>query len=484
MSEPPNVLWIQTDEQRPDSLGCYGSAWAKTPHLDRLAERGTVFTAALCQSPVCAPSRASQLTGLYPQECNTLNNAVASCEGVFPPGTTSFPEVFRSAGYETVSLGKAHVPAHPIWERLAGSTLDRRYAGYYGLNEAYSEDAHHVIKRPGGTPVILAGTYPVREGNPGQVLTDEAIAFLSGRDGDRPFLLRVSHNWPHTPVLPPPPFDQLYDPDEIPIQFYDDGAYRTRSAYDRRRADSQRMRDLSPEQIRQVWKDYMGLAAYVDHETGRLLDALDALALTDKTIVVFSADHGKLLGEWGATEEGVFDDPVWRVPFVWSWPGRVGQGEVRDDLCELLDTGRTLLALAGLEDRTPEAMRGRSLFADPAPDAVFGQIGWPNVNVPFLRRDGVRQGPLKSGSAMRVAVRTRRCRMDIDWVRDGRRVPPEQADGNLFDLATDPLEKRNLWNDPAHEPVRAELTGRLRDWQDEIRCGPEIFGAAPSKGDV
>ncbi len=475
MTMQPNILWIQTDEQRPDSLGCYGSDWARTPNIDALAASGTIFERAFCQSPVCVPSRTSQLAGRYPQECNTLNNALANCPlQDVAPGITFFPQIFRDAGYETVSLGKWHTPHNPTWERTELMGLDRRYAGFFGLADGYDEDEYHVIKRPGGTSVILAGTYPVRAGNPGEVLTDKAIEFLQDRSTDRPFLLRVSFNWPHTPVLPPPPFQDTYAPDEIPIRYFDEQAYNTRSARDRARADTQRVRELSRDQIRQVWKDYMGLVAYVDYEVGRLLDVLTAAGSRENTIVMFSADHGKLLGEWGATEKGVFDDQVWRVPFIWSWPGHIAAGERRRDLCEIMDTARTLLALAGL-DCTPPDCRGRNLFADPAPAAVFGQIGYPNVNARVLQHEKVRPGPLKPGQAMRIAVRTDRYRMDIDWMRDGKRVPFEQADGNLFDLGTDPLERHNLWNDPGATDIAKELHQYLRNWQDRIVQNPELL---------
>ena len=273
----PNVLWIQTDEHRPDSLGCYGSAWAKTPNLDALAQRGVLYQNCVCNSPVCVPSRASQLTARYPQEINVLLNHVSDehhvndTANVYPPGTITFPEVFANAGYATASFGKWHVPVHPTWQVNKSLVNLDQFSGYYALNEAYDEDAHHVIKRPGGTPIILAGTYPVAEGHPSQVITDWSIDWLRSLDKDQPFLLRVSHNWPHTPVLAPPPFDQLYNPDDIPIRYFDEQVYLTHSERDRRNADRQRMRDLSREQIRQIWKDYMGLVACVDYETGRML---------------------------------------------------------------------------------------------------------------------------------------------------------------------------------------------------------------------
>jgi choline-sulfatase len=492
----PNILWIQTDEHRPDSLGCYGSAWARTPNIDALAARGTAFRTAVCQSPVCVPSRASQLAARYPQELNTLHNDVGESEldgrsnegpgDVFPPDTVTFPEVLeREAGYRTASIGKIHTPRHRTWQEVVPLVNDDRYSGYFGLNEAFDEQAHRVLKRPGATSVILAGTYPSAEDTPSRTITDQAIAWLREHgDSGRSFMLRASHNWPHTPVLPPPPFDEWYDPDDLPVRGFDEEAYRTRSAWDRATADLHRMCELTDEQTRQEWKDYMGLCAYVDHEVGRLLTALEELGLNEDTIVLFSADHGKALGEWGAGEKGFFDHEVWRVPFVWSWPGAVPQGVVRDDPCELIDTGRTLLALAGVE--SPVSWRGRDLFATDAPffGGVFGQIGWPDAEAPIHRRQkpGTVEPWRESAftddhwKVMRMAVRTERYRLDEHWMRDGRRVAPDDADGNLFDLTEDPLERRNLWHDPAHAATLGALRSHLEDWFGSLDRPPATFG--------
>jgi len=477
----PNVLWIQSDEHRPDSLGCYGSAWAKTPNLDALAERGTLFMNALCQSPVCVPSRASQLAGRYPQELNTLFNDVCEeamvMEGhvdpdILPQETVMFPEWLASAGgFQTVTLGKSHIPPRRPWQSEHLVVNDERYSGYYTLNESFNEDDFHVVKRPGGAPIIIAGTYPGRMDNPSRAITDEAISWMThARDRNRRFLLRVSHNWPHTPVLAPPPFDAIYDPEEIPVRFYDDEAYLTRSDWDRFMADSHRMWELDERLMRQQWKDYMGLCAYVDFEVGRLLRALDDLGLMSDTVVVFSSDHGKALGEWGAGEKGFFDSEVWRVPFIWSWPGRIPEGEVRLEPCELIDTARTLSGLLGME--SPSVWRGRDLFSgsNEAGEA-FGQIGWPEAKVPMVH---AKREP--HWDCMRVAIRTARYRLDETWMAGGRRVPAEEADGNLFDLQNDPLERHNLWRTPAYATDVVSLRARIESWWNSLERPARTFG--------
>jgi choline-sulfatase len=495
MARAPNVLWIQTDEHRPDSLGCYGSAWAKTPNLDLLAAHGVLMKNCVCQSPVCTPSRSSQLTCLYPQECNVLlNDEVAWRDNIFPKGTVTFPEIFARAGYETVSLGKWHTPNHPTWQHAEQDKLIEKYASFVDLGPGYSDKEFHVVKSPDKLHIIYGGTYPSREENPSRILTNRAIDYLRDRKRDRPFLLRVSHNWPHTPVLPPPPFDRTYLAEEIPIQYFDEQAYRLRAAYDRTVADALRMRELTREQVRQIWKDYMGLCTYVDYEIGRLLAALRALGLDKDTVIMCSADHGRALGEFGHGWKHTFDDQVWRVPFIWSWPGHLPENHVREDLCELVDTGRTLLGLAGIHQQAPAMWRGRDLFNDPIPrpekQAVFGQIGWPNAHAPLLMDDKViairrnfsqmigmeLEKALPIFSMLRMAVRTPRYRMDVSWMKDGRRLSLAENDGNLFDLRSDPFEKNNLWNDQASRPIAAALMSKLDAWFEGMDKPEMIFG--------
>lgn len=498
-SKLPNIVWIQTDEQRPDSLGCYGSAWAKTPNIDALAARGVLMRHCVCQSPVCVPSRSSQLTSVYPQECNVLlNNEVAGMPDVFPEGTITFPEALATAGYQTINIGKSHTPRHPTWQESTGTHggLDREIAGFMDMGPAYNEAEYDIVKRPGIHHIIIGGRYPKFWGNPTMELTDQALNFMRERDQDRPFMLRLSLNWPHTPVMPPPPFDRLYCEGEVPVQEYDPAAVASRADYDQTLARAQRMEELSPEEYHQQWRHYMGLVGYVDYEVGRLLAGMTALGLTEDTLIFFSSDHGRALGEYGHGEKCTFDEQVWTVPWIWHWPGRLPEGEVREDLCELVDTGRTLLSLAGLEDAIPSHWRGRNLFgAAPPPEAeqaVFSQVGWPNRKAPLLDLDRVRESHERTGKAMgmsvetaypihglmRVAIRTQRYRMDLNWMQDGKRIPLEEADGNLFDLREDPLEKRNLWNDPESVSIVKALHERMEAWYGDLARPEGVFGRA------
>ena len=299
---PPNILWIQTDEQRTSSLGCYGSDWARTPHIDRIASNGTVFTRAYVQCPQCVPSRNSQLTARYPQEVNcTFNQANIP----FPEGTRTIVDVLNEAGYQTVTYGKQHTSAPIAWDEARDWILNKDYAGYYSLNEDYDPEEYDVITpsgaRQGG--IIRAGVYPGGDDTPSRNITDWAIDFLKDRNKEEPFFLRVSHNYPHTPVLPSKPWDTYYDPGEIPIVYVDMDAVETRSTWDHEASQWKALSNLSKEDYDRSWQHYMGLCAQVDHEVGRLMEVMDELGLIENTIIVYSSDHGAGLGEFGLVTE-------------------------------------------------------------------------------------------------------------------------------------------------------------------------------------
>jgi len=450
----PNILWIQTDEQRPDSLECHGSSWARTPNLDQLARQGTVFHECHVQSPLCTPSRTSMLMGRYPQETNVLSNAPQFQDGYLHSSDKSFVNLFADAGYRTASIGKWHTPNHPTWQEnedfilfdISGTGKGRvEVADCFSLVPPYSEPEHRVIKREGPSPIIMSGVYPYHDwgATPSSHITDRAIAWLrDASTGDKPFLLRVSHLWPHSPVLVPPPWDKVCAPGDMPYRPLNRQAQAGRAAYDRDLIASVGATELPEAAWRRIMADYYGLCAHVDHEVGRLLRALDSFGLSENTIVAYNADHGKSLGEIGLSEKGCFDREVWRVPFLLACPGLVPEGAHRQDLMELMDFGPTLCALARVT--YPSTMRGRDLFASSEPEMVFGVI--------------------EAVGRVRAAVRTRKYRFDCTISRDGEPVAPEACDANLIDLENDPLEEANLAHRPDHAAIAADLYQRVQRW--------------------
>jgi choline-sulfatase len=262
--------------------------------------------------------------------------------------------------------------------------------------------------------------------------------------GDQPFFLRVSHLWPHTPVLVPEPWHKAYDPEELPFRPFNREVFEARSLFDQEFFDTQQCADLSVADWRRIQAVYYGLCAYVDYEVGRLLQALEALGLRERTLIAFNSDHGKSLGEIGLSEKGNFDREVWRVPFILAGPG-VAQEQDHRGLCELLDFGPTLTSLAGVE--LPSHMRGRDLFHSVEPEAVFG----------IIDLDGQR----------RAAVRTHDFRYDCTLLKKGRAVASEASDPNLINVRADPHEKRNLIRDPEYASQAIRLHRLIELWLEE-----------------
>lgn len=460
MDRPRNILWIQTDEQRPDSLGCYGSDWAKTPHIDQLAAEGALFETCVCQAPVCMPSRSSQIFARYPQTMGCLSNE--SLDQPVAEDGPSIPERLEALGYQTASFGKRHTMRRPLWRDGEEFILDFSSADFYGLPEPYEEAAHRVIKRPGGDPIILAGSYPEGREDPATYLTNRALDYIGNRDVERPFFVRINHIFPHTPVLPPKPWEDTYTADELPIQYFDPEAVAERPEYDKAKWANDRMDQLSKAEVDQMWRDYMGLCAFVDSEVGRTLQALDAMGLLDDTLILFSSDHGKSLGEFGTGEKDVFDDPVWRVPMIWRCPGLVPAGHRDRAVCGLIDTGRTLFGLLGLDDEVPEQWAGRNLFKDAGNGWEFGLIR------PIWLKDERR--PI----CFRAAARSQNARLDITVPVSLERLPVDELDGGFYQLDSDPLEKRNRFHEPAfRDEVQAHID-KIYEWLETHRPDPRL----------
>lgn len=448
----PNVLWIQTDEQRPDSLGCYGSAWAKTPVIDELAGRGTVFTECHVQSPVCVPSRSSMLFCKYPQELDIYTNHQAFKDGFIDPQAKSWVNCMADAGYRTVSIGKWHTPNHPTWqENHLFDIFKKEACTYYGLAGPFKDEEERlrVVHRPSeNNPVVIGGVYPYHDYGvtPASYKTDLAIGKLQELQGaGQPWLLRVSYLWPHTPVLVPEPWDKLYDPNTIPSNALNKKAYETRAAYDRWFADLQGGFKLDEKTWRRCAADYYGMCAHIDNQVGRLLQELEKLGALDNTIIAFNSDHGRSLGEAGLCEKGTYDREVWRVPFVFSCPGLIPEGKIDAQLCELLDFGATISELCGV--KLSDGLRGRNVFTTKAPDAVYGVI-----DVGSYRRAGVFDG---------------KYRFDCTIAYKHKLVEESECDPNLFNIATDPQENNNLANQPEYAQVLKSMYQKIRQWHKE-----------------
>ncbi|MBN1247240.1 MAG: sulfatase-like hydrolase/transferase [Anaerolineae bacterium] len=453
----PNIVWIYCDELRTDALGCYGhpTIQPQTPHLDALAANGTLFEQCFCNAPVCVPSRVATLTGRYPEETGVYHNEGAWPGYQMPVDVVTFPQVFADNGYVTANFGKWHVPP----EMNRWDVCDAEGAGMRDLFTIVGRDDPSLIV-PEGVPTYLGGAFPADVPYPHTVLVDNALDWIA--QAEQPFLARLSFLEPHTPVYPPPPFDTLYDP----AAFRDHLTHpEATSAFEAAFAGVLNSGNLSPRQIQLAQAYYYGLVAWIDSQVGRVLDYLERAGLMDHTIIVFGADHGASLGEGGCWAKHTYAPHVHRVPQLIQWRDTLPTGVRRQDLTESLDLARTLFGLCEIEP--PESFRGRDLFHEDPPEAIYATLGFgegasrafPNLKVGDY---AVRTSqPGTTGWPRRACVRTADYRLDKNVRVNGHKPLPKEEDIALYDVRDDPLEVANVAGDPAYGTVRAHLTALL-----------------------
>jgi uncharacterized sulfatase len=431
-----NIISIVTDDQAHWSIGAYGNRESQTPNMDRLAREGAMFRNAFTATPVCSPSRATFMTGLYGTQVGITDwiAPVESDAGLgLPPETTTWPEVLQKTGYRTALLGKWHLGTKPQFHPTRHG-FDH-FFGFLGGGNTPMNPTLEV----GGKETKLEGALP-------DLLVDDAVRFIDLNREHR-FALLVHFRAPHLPYGPVPdqdaaPFKDL-DP-TIPIS-----------------------PGLDVAQVKKWTRDYYASIHSVDRNLGRLLDKLDELNLAGRTIVLFTSDHGYNIGHHGIHTKGngiwvaggvngpkrpnMWDTSI-RVPLIVRWPGVVKPGTEITEPISNIDTFASVLGMLGLEvpddakhegrDFSP-VLRGDNMKRKPR-DALFGQYDLHN-----------------GGQANMRMIRTSQWKLV-------RHHFSNQLD-ELYDLKNDTDESTNLFNRPEHRAVREQLQWRLTEWQRSIR---------------
>lgn len=500
---PPNLLLLTSDQQHYDTLGV-ANPRIHTPALDRLAAEGVRFTRAYTCNPVCSPTRASIITGLYPSQHHCWTIGVKLPEDVPTVG-----DVLQSHGYATALIGKAHL--QPLASRPGSESLEchptlrdldfwRGFHGpWYGFQHV-EVSRNHADEHLAGQHYAIwlqeqglkdwrdhFRRWPPEEGEPwrqhawslpeeyhySRWTADRTIARLEeyGRAG-RPFFLWASFHDPHPPYLVPEPWASMYDPDQMVAGRLTPGEHDANPPYFRltqeERPDFSAYREnqalhgfhshlVDPAEGRRRIATYYGMISLLDHHLGRILAALDRLGLAGNTLVVFTTDHGHFLGQHGLWAKGAFHyEDLLRVPFLVRWPGRLPAGEVRDTLESLVDLAPTFLGAAGLP--VPGLMTGLDRSA-----AWRGESAAQRAHVIVENRHGETLMHLRTCIGRRYKLTVHR----------GHEY------GELFDLEQDPAEVHNRWADPAYAALKADLLHQflLATLECEPTRMPRIAGA-------
>lgn len=465
--EPPNILWICTDQQRFDTLGCYGNRFVRTPNMDRLAEQGVLFEKAFCQSPVCSPSRGSFLTGRYPRTNRLRQNGqdIGREEKLVT-------RLLADAGYVCGLSGKLHLSAcRPTENPLGERRIDDGYQFFHWSHHPAANNAAH-DHLANAYSLWLAGqgktwktsqseiSQHVRIGMPEPLhhttwCADRAVDFVrSAQRYDRPWLFSVNIFDPHHPFDPPAEFLEPYleHLDEIPLPDYAENELADRPIWQRIDHDGayagqfMAYSKMTPRDHRAVRAAYWAMCDLIDVQVGRMLAVLDESGQRDNTLVIFMSDHGEMLGDHGIYLKGpYFYEELIRVPLIMRWTGKIPAGQRVSSLIELVDLAPTLLDAAGVAPY--KGMQGKSLL--PLLRGDSAAVERDDVYCEFCNAN-FSYTPL----AHTTMVRTRRYKLTAAHAQDT---------GELYDLQADPGEHRNLWSDPAMLPVRAQLLQKLCD---------------------
>lgn len=464
----PNILFIMVDEMRWNALGCAGNTIVRTPNLDRLAREGTRFATAYTCAPVCVPSRYSFFTSRYAHVHGSTDNGT-------PPqaGEVLLPALLRHYGYETALSGKLHfLPADQeygfdhFWSfTTEGPGKLQRWPEYMDAKHGRGS-ARRLV--PGSQPFpddplgrdLGKLPYP-KEDSQTFWITDRAIDFLRRRDRQRPFFLFVSYLDPHSPSHLCEPYWSMYDAGQMPRPRIPESVKKERAEAVRNDARGGGRHLIDDEAMaRALTAAYYAKVTMVDDNVGRLLQQVESMGLSDDTIVVFTADHGNMLGDRGRWFKGVMYEGSSRIPLLVKAPpkgeyaGVFNRGKVVNELVENIDVMPTLMEMIGRPLPAGAGFQGRS-FVNLAADK---ETSWKTAI--FAER----------GSMM---IRSARHKLIKNQAKDLRKGGGEYE---LYDLVKDPGEEVDLINDPACASLAAELKARLEAWQKDGPPAPIVKG--------
>ncbi len=481
----PNILLITSDQQHWNTLGCLNPE-IKTPNLDKLAARGTLFERAYTCNPTCTPTRASIITGQYPSQ-----HGAWSLGTKLPEEAHTVGQDFQKAGYRTALIGKAHfqqlkdtaeyrsIESNPLqqnlefWRNFTGpfygferAELARNHADEQHVGQHYAlwmeekgfKDWRKCFNKPGGTANPQYGKWNIPEKYHYDTwIAERTNALMTEyKENDEPFFLWSSFLDPHLPYLIPDPWDEMYDPSELTLPKDAEGEHEKNPPHFK--LTQEKDPDFSPwrekdgsgmhgfeshtkdeKTKRRDMAIYYGMVSCMDKYIGKILDKLEELGLADNTVVVFTTDHGHFFGQHGLTAKGPFHyEDMIKIPYIVSCPGQVPEGKRSTALQSIVDLAPTFLGFAGLDiPRTMTGLDQSAAWCDKV-DAPRDHVVVENHHQPTT-----------------IHVKT--------YVNDRYKLTAyyNQPYGELFDLQEDPAEVNNLWDNPASQPLKGELLLKL-----------------------
>jgi arylsulfatase A-like enzyme len=454
----PNIVFIMSDDHAAHSIGAYGSVVNETPQIDRIGREGVVLDNCFCTNSICAPSRATILTGTH-----SHINGVRTLDDPFDGRQETVQALLRDGGYQTAIVGK--------WHLGHGGHADPAGFDYWAILPG--QGLYH------NPDMYVMGQQTQFEGYATDIITDLSLDWLERRNRERPFALFLHHKAPHRNWQPDAAHEHMFDDVEIPYPatFDDDYANRSQAARDAKmRIDDLTGLDmkvdppegLSGDELKR-WKyqryikDYLACVASVDDNVGRVLDYLDTEGIAEDTIIIYTSDQGFFLGDHGWFDKRFMYEESLRMPFLMRYPREIPAGTRVDAMVTNVDFAPAFLDYAGLPES--ERMQGRSfrrIVAGDAPSEDWQEAMYYRY---WMHRDS------EHNTTAHYGIRTKRHKL-IYYYGDpldaaGANGPATEPEWELFDLERDPAEMRSVYDDPAYAEVVRELTEQLHRLQAE-----------------
>jgi choline-sulfatase len=451
----PNIVMIMADQMAPDVIGALGHPAVKTPNIDRLVQKGVAFENCYCNSPLCAPSRASFVTGKHVSNIGAYDNG-----SELSADNPTFLHHLRRSGYETVLSGKMHF--------IGPDQL-------HGFEHRLTRDIHTASfdLTPDWTKGVYAnpGTGVKRLKNPG--ITDwnnnlaydevvvnrtlEQIRTFAKKEEQRPFFMCASFFHPHDPFKITEKYWEMYSDTDIPMPTVASEPYEEMHPYNQwiqthHEVDTS---ELTEEQIINNRRAYYGMVTYFDDKVGQIIDELERMNLMDNTIIVVTSDHGEMLGEHGMWFKRTYYDPAAKVPLVISSPNQLPTGKKVNKVVSLVDLAATIMEIADVPnyDEWISELDGDSFVKllegndeDWKDEAVIEYYG---------------EGPIHP----MVALRKGRYKY----------IHVHGLEPQLFDLEEDPHETKNIIHEPEYEAVTASFQSKIRSDFNVEQIEKQIF---------
>lgn len=450
----PNFLIIMSDEHGGMFSSAYQHPLVETPNMERLAEEGVTFDAAYCNAPLSVPSRICFMTGQHNWHCKGWDNATPMRSDAM-----TWPYLLRAQGYDVVLSGKMH---------LVGRD------NLHGFRRQLAKDIHAHLRHPiylwkDGIPRATRPWPGVYEAGPGLTVEIEAddqaeeaaVAYLKeAARKEQPFALCVGPIAPHFPFVVPEPYFSRYYPEKVDLPNNPPGHLENLPPAAQRLRTAFGFWSYTEEQVLRARAAYYGLISYVDDKIGRLLDTLDAVGLAENTVVVYTSDHGDMLGEHGLWRKMSFYEQSERIPMLVRWPGAVLAGRRIGQCVSLIDLSATILDIGGVsieEQKEKWEIDGDTMLA-----LMQGQDeGWKDEAFAEHNAHGTD----------RARAMVRRGAWKLCYTHGD---PPEFQ---LYDLASDPGEFDNLAGRPEHSETQERLFNRINQLWDAERVTQEVLAS-------